>query len=787
MSTSSRRFRVALSFPGEHRARVKAIADLLGEQLGQRHVLYDQWHEVEFARANLDVYLPKLYHQESDLIVFFLCAEYKEKEWCGLEWRAGRDLLKKKQDDRLMFLRLDNADIDGMYSIDGYIRIEERTAQDVANLILQKLAMLAPAPSQQVSEAFTAKLPATDSTLIGRDKELETLEAAWHNGTNLVQVIAPGGTGKTALMTNWYKRHVGEAALYGWSFYKQGTGDNANVSSDEFLNHAVGWFQVHPKANTAEAKAEALVHHLRRHRTLLILDGLEPLQNQATGELNDYALKDLLRELSTQNAGLVLCTSRVTLADLPDVPPLELDNLTEADGARYLSEKFKVHGSEEDLRAASSAYGNHALALTLLGTYLQDYGGDLSRRFEIEDLPESDTKPGRHARRVMQSYARLFEGKPEGDILRGLGFFDRPAEREALKLVLRGPLQEPALVKLRKARLILTSDALAPIDCHPLVREHFGAITKASDPEGFREGHWKLFDYYCQVPAKDWPDTLEELTPLFHAVAHGCFAGRHQEVIDKVYRARIQRSDTFYLTKRLGAFGTELSLLSHFFELPWSRPVSTLIPNDKDWVTSEAAFALRALGRLADAVVPMRLGASAFVQNKDWRNAGQAHSNLSELQLALGRTAEAVAAARECVRYADNSGNDFMSMTLRATLADSLHKSGDRTEAPGLFVEAERLQKELHQDYPILYSLRGYQYCDLLLDQGNHAEVLHRATQTLAWANPQNWLLAIGLDHLTLGRAHATGSPESREHLEQAVNFLRRSGQVDYLPLALLA
>ncbi len=641
-----------------------------------------------------------------------------------------------------------------------------------------------PAPA---NEAYTAKLPATDSTLIGRDAELDQLEAAWQNGANLVQVIAPGGTGKTALMTKWYKGHVGEAPLYGWSFYKQGTGDNANVSSDDFLNHAVDWFKLQPKANTAEAKAEALVHHLRQHRTLLILDGLEPLQNQATGECNDYALKDLLRELSVQNAGLVLCTSRVTLADLPDVPPLELDNLTEADGARYLREKFKVHGSEEDLRAASNAYGNHALALTLLGSYLQDHNGDLSRRFEIDDLPESDTKPGRHARRVMQSYARLFDGKPEGDILRGLGFFDRPAEREALTLVLRGPLQEAALVKLRKARLILSSDAMAPIDCHPLVREHFGALTKTSDPEGFRAGHSKLFDYYCQVPKKEQPDTLEELTPLFHAVAHGCFAGRHEEARAEVYRDRILRGDEFYLVKKLGAFGTDLSLVAHFFELPWSRPVPTLTPATQSWVTNSAAFALRALGRLADAVDPMRAGATADAQYQDWENAAIAYSNLSELLLTLGRTAEAVVAARQSVDYADRSRSTFECMICRTTLADALHQSGDRAEAARLFAEAEGLQKERSPYHQILYSLWGYRYCDLLLDQGNHAEALRRATKTLAWVTPQNWLIDIGLDHLTLGRAHAPGSPESRDHLSQAVTFLRRAGIQDHLPRALLA
>lgn len=239
--------------------------------------------------------------------------------------------------------------------------------------------------------AAIAKLPVTDATLIGRDKELATLEEAWARDANLLQIIAPGGTGKTALMTKWYKRRVGEVPIYGWSFYRQGTGDNANVSSDEFLDAVVGHFNLAPKANTADAKVAALVHHLHQHKTLLILDGLEPLQNQTNGDLTDFPLKDLLRELTVQNAGLVLCTTRVRLADVaedePLAPEIVLDNLTPADGARLLREKFGVHGSDDDLVEASQAYGNHALALTLLGTYLKRRDGDVSRRFEIDELP----------------------------------------------------------------------------------------------------------------------------------------------------------------------------------------------------------------------------------------------------------------------------------------------------------------------------------------------------------------------------------------------------------------
>lgn len=156
------RFRVALSFPGEFRTRVQFIAEILAQQLGRDKILYDKWYEAEFARANLDVYLPKLYREESDLLVFFLSGQYNRKEWCGLEWRVGRDLLKQRQDEKLMFLRLDNVDFPGIYSIDGYIDIREKSDIEVAEAIMERLMIAAPENRQHLMEH------ATKAACIGR-------------------------------------------------------------------------------------------------------------------------------------------------------------------------------------------------------------------------------------------------------------------------------------------------------------------------------------------------------------------------------------------------------------------------------------------------------------------------------------------------------------------------------------------------------------------------------------------------------------------------------------------
>ena len=72
------------------------------------------------------------------------------------------------------------------------------------------------------------------------------------------------------------------------------------------------------------------------------------------------------------------------------------------------------------------------------------------------------------------------------------------------------------------------------LDAHPLVREHFGKHLKQEYPAAWREGNNRLYEYY-KASAKELPDTLQEMAPLFAAVMHGCQAGRHQEALVEVY------------------------------------------------------------------------------------------------------------------------------------------------------------------------------------------------------------------------------------------------------------
>ena len=157
------------------------------------------------------------------------------------------------------------------------------------------------------------------------------------------------------------------------------------------------------------------------------------------------------------------------------------------------------------------------------------------------------------------------------------------------------------------------------VDAHPLVREHFGEELRENYPEAWRAGHERLYEHFKALPEKPQPDTLEEMAPLFQAVFHGCHAGQHQEALFEVYWARINRQREFYSTNKLGAFGADLAALAGFFNPPWERPVASITKAAQAFVVAQAGFRLRALGRLTDAVAPMRTSLEMSVDMEDWR------------------------------------------------------------------------------------------------------------------------------------------------------------------------
>ena len=293
----------------------------------------------------------------------------------------------------------------------------------------------------------------TGSDVFGREEDVAFLDRAWaKKDVNIVTIVAWAGVGKSTLVNHWLRRmatnHYSSAELvFGWSFYRQGTSVGTS-SADEFLDAALSWFgDPDPRIETAWEKGERLAKLVSHRRTLLVLDGLEPLQNPPglrEGQLREPSIQALMRELAAFNTGLCVITTRTPVADIADHEGTsalrrELEQLSSDAGAQLLR-ALGVNGNETELRTASEEFTGHCLALTLLGTYLTDAcNGDIRRREEVSEHLAHDVRQGVHARTIMESSQIWFGEGPELSVLRLLGLFDRPAGEKALGVLLKSP------------------------------------------------------------------------------------------------------------------------------------------------------------------------------------------------------------------------------------------------------------------------------------------------------------------------------------------------------------
>jgi len=878
-SSNPCRFTVALSFPGEHRDFVGQVAGHLASTFSQGRVLYDEYHDAEFARPDLDVYLPNLYRTQSELIVIFLCPEYAGKRWCKLEWRHIRQLIATADEGRIMFLSFgDPGDLSnlGVLLGDGYIDVHTFTPQVAAEKIIKRLRLnqgITPSPtSPDAPAAVTTRFEISriikyaPAELIGREAETKLLSDAWDKAVrgeperpHVLTFVALGGEGKTALVAKWaaglaHKDWPGCDAAFAWSFYSQGTREQHAASSDTFLKEALTFFGDPALAGSAQGafeKGRRLAQLVGERRALLILDGVEPLQYAPTsptpGQFKDQGLAALLKGLAASSHGLCVVTTRYSLPDLraywqTTAPEIKLTCLSTTAGVALLK-RLGVKGNQKEFETLVADVKGHALTLNLLGTYLRDaHGGDIRRR-DLVKLEEADAEEqSGHAFRVMDAYVKSLEtgGKTAQEneraqralaMLSLLGLFDRPATADCLEALWKGDAivgltdvlvgvseaqRNVILRRLEEAKLLTVNrdaaNQLVCLDAHPLIREYFARRLR-QQPEVWRAGHRRLYEHLCATTKEGDEPTLEDLQPLYQAVAHGCQAGLPQEAFYEVFYARLDRRQA-YGWKKLGAFGSTAGAVACFFETPWSRASPALTEAHQGWLMNEAALCLRALGRLTEALEPMRAGLVMSIKLEDWRDAAIAGRELSMLDSSLGDVTSAVRDAEQSVTYADRSGDAFERMGERCAHADALHQMGRRAEAEVLFREAEQVQAESQPQYPLLYSVQGFQYCDLLLAPREHGAwqtifglkiedlkpgtltaISQRAAQTLKWEEGIRGvtLLDFALGHLTLGRTalyrgiiEKSQNQDSRPEIEEAVSGLRRAGEQEFIARGLL-
>lgn len=683
----------------------------------------------------------------------------------------------------------------------------------------QKLEPETAAP--QLEKISLSSLPNTGLNLFGRNAEIDALDRAWHEQeTNCLEVVAFGGVGKSSLVNSWLSRldklnYSGAKRVYAWSFYWQGLGSDVISSGDLFIEQALEWFgDESPERGTPWAKANRLADLIRESRTLLILDGLEPLQyppGPKQGEIENPAVSLLLRELAANNNGLCIITSRLSIAEFSSfsdgrTQSLHLERLSTGQGVQLLS-ALGIYGDEKELRSAVEVYSGHPLCLSLLAGYLSVvHDSNISHFKELNSLLDIQSF-STHASNIVQAYLRWFDTSLEISLLNLLGLFDRGiALGDVQALVasesVTGLTEELAglsktewsygIQKLVDANLISISkrDGSTIIDCHPLIRDFLNEHLRMEKPEVWMQGNRMIFNF-LQQGAIENPKSMVELEPLFRAVIHGTRAGLIEESF-QLYFERIKRKQFSIFTE--GSHHADQSCIRTFFRRPWIEPVSDLSESAGFYLLSCAAANLIYLGQIDEAIEPSILSIQGFQKNERWFEAAATSAPLVSMLIAAGRLQDARQkwnSIQDSVEMTNNEVVKAVSISVGAYLS---FLEGDLREAGKLFEDSEKILNKGAPDSDLACPTISAYYCKYLLDIGETDRALERALLTLEWRKTHSWQVAVdttslyATDLMVLGLIYLKldDLENATHYLSKAVELFKAGNEWLYLPSGLI-
>ena len=510
-----KRFKVALSFPGEHRKTVEEIASGLAATYTERSVLYDSYHRDEFARANLDIHLQNLYHNESELIVVFICADYDRKEWCGIEWRAIRDLMHHKEtSDRIMFVKCGDGKVDGLFeTIDGYVDANKVSIEEIIGDIVKRHSSLCPenepppAPSPpkksrlpaELTDPNAKKLQPRESGFLGRDAQVSEIMAQLTAGKN-VFVVGTGGIGKTEICKAALRARLTTAAAHTQRTFWIDVNDCK--STPQFVKKLGKGMGLADKTLETINTVEDLSPHLLAG--LYYLDNLETYAEAAAPD----SIPSLTRLLEVPDLQ-VLASSRETLQRLlrsgHEIKVTK--GLEEDDAAKVFLGIWSGKAPDAgELRAfVREKLGGHPLSIVLLAQLGGDYSWARLREVWETEGPNITHSNDDHLNSLLFSFSltRDVLDKTPGalDLWQFAALFYEPFDEETLNTwesVSEFMLARQALTRYH---ILLRDDAgftmLPPMAHYALAKEHLGI--PASTPFSWDSACKLAYGYFFKL------------------------------------------------------------------------------------------------------------------------------------------------------------------------------------------------------------------------------------------------------------------------------------------------
>ena len=129
---------VALSFAGEDRQHVEALAELLATN--GYEVFYDKYERSQLWGKNLYTHLSAIYKDKARYCVMFLSDHYARKLWTNHERESAQARAFEENEEYILPVRLDDTEIPGILRTVGYLDLRSISIAEVYQDLVVKLS-----------------------------------------------------------------------------------------------------------------------------------------------------------------------------------------------------------------------------------------------------------------------------------------------------------------------------------------------------------------------------------------------------------------------------------------------------------------------------------------------------------------------------------------------------------------------------------------------------------------------------------------------------------------------
>lgn len=418
---------------------------------------------------------------------------------------------------------------------------------------------------------------------IGREQDLAALDHFLSGSSPVLQIVSPGGRGKTFLVRHWLRTLPNRNSLetFEWSFYLQAHDARHHQSLWPFRKSLERFLGIPSREDhSAGEVCRTWLSALASKPCVIFLDGMEVLLASPDGRLDYEELKILLGGLSPSSPARIILTTRrnVTLPESA-IPEQSLAPMSGPEIADILSSRNVIASGSLLKNAVDFTEGSPLMAQLLASLALQTDTISphlgltrilefMTAKHRFRALLRADEPAATAAGKMLSRYQAMLQGTHELALITLCSAFQHDPDPEALRAILdahfigtatapklSAPATPIAVWENAAARLVelsLASGTGLRLTFHPIVQSHFADHTKRTQPDLWCSIHYFLYCHYRDSVLVHQPSDLDSLQRLLTAVIHGCWARRATEAYRDVAFSRFSRGFDLYPLLSLG-------------------------------------------------------------------------------------------------------------------------------------------------------------------------------------------------------------------------------------------